>query len=285
MGRVEQLPAPKKYFTHEDWISPKLLPPLSYEDLLSGIVYSPSTVIHALCVARDFLSNTPGCNREFRREHSESWLGPWIDELSTYDSPNYPFMKTFNVIDPIRLSDILYMSGQKEDGVAVRVLKDHLERIVGRGYLREQHIGALWFVAGLEGNECHRGAMDFVLENCVKHNWLPIIMFEDPTFIARKDRLDEFLPLPLRMSMWSHYCRKRQNKALITINPESCVPKKFLDEFYESLFRTMHGRLCFSNKYNYDPTFVSKFFRGDFSFTDLQIPHFDGPSTTDRVRI
>ncbi len=277
--------APKQFFTVEDWLYPGLLPELPYNDLLSGIVYTPSTIVNALKYAQHFLENVPGPNLDFRREHTNNWLGWWIKELSKYCGLNYSYMKTYNVIDPVHLSDIFEQSFKRDDLIGFHFESDHILSVIDNGYANEQHIVALWFVAGLEGHEGHRYAIDFVLNSCKKKGWLPVIMFEDPEFIQRKERLGEFLPIELRISMMSHYLRMGENKGIITINPERSVPEDSLDEYYRELFKTMKGSICFTNRSDRDGVYSSKFFRGDFSSPDTLIPNLDCPSTTDRVRI
>jgi len=168
-------------------------------------------------------------------------------------------MKSFNIIDPIKLSEMMANS--------------------------KNHIPAIWFVAGLEGNIAHRNSMDYVLRISRENRWLPIIMFEDPGYISRKDRKEEFLPLSLRMSMWSLYCMKRGNIGIITLNPQRVVPVRFVDDFYESLFKSIGGRVCFSNSFDTPSVHLSRFFRGDYFDDRMLIPYTDTLSTTDLVRV
>lgn len=256
------------FLSREDWRSDIFLPPIDINVMLAeGFVYSPNTVINALERANYCLTTFPGPHLEERKMYAEKWLGWWIEELKEDYSnsfPGFPFVKTFNVLN----------FGSLSDELEKRTLKDYIDG--------NSLIPAVWFVAGLEGHEGHRYAIDAILR---LNHILPIIVFEQEVYMKGKKRDKFFLPEELRLSMYSHYFRKRGNKVILTLNPYSSAPVKQMNEIYEWIFNKLHALVCLPNKNDPDGTFQGKLERSVFFPIEWAIPFLDVPSTTERVRV
>jgi hypothetical protein len=251
------------FLTTDSWNSSEILPPLSLHEIIYyGYVYTPSTIRIALIEALNCLNTFPGPNLEFRRQHSEGWLGWWIEELSHYDQPDYYLMKTYNILD--------------FDSIHENLIEKRIDDFRGR------RIPTIWFVAGLEGHEGSRFAIEHVLRS---NKIAPYIIFENETYMKGKERKNFFLPLELRLSMYSHYFRKRDNRVILSTNWYSSMPNKQQSEMYEYLFNQLHGYICLANADDPQDVLHSKMQRSQFFPTELLIPHLDVPSTTERVRI
>lgn len=262
---INESAQPKKFLNFTDWNPEKYLPELAPWSLEQrGIVYSPSVVVNALRKAYELLVNYPGPNQEFRRQYAQPWLGWWIDELEGYDDPDFPFMKTYNIVH--------------FDNIAHELERRDIF------YYSENHMPfpAVWFVAELAGHEGSRFAAEFVMRQKIIS---PIIVFEQEEYLKGKERGKFFLPLALRLSMYSHFFRKRGNRVLLSINPYSMMPDKKINELYDYIFTKLHAFICLPNKDDPLDAYEGKIQRSVFLPRQLEIPHLDVPSTTERVRV
>ncbi len=255
-----------EYLNYSHWLSHSELPYFDFQVAFEqSIVYSPGVIIEALKVAKDCLDNYPGENIEQRRATSEGWLGWWIEELARCTDNGFAFMKTYNVNEFNKLGEEFLKSNQLVD------------------FLNGKPIPAVWFVAGLEGHEGHRYALDSILS---KKRIIPVIVIEREEYLLRKDRKYPFLPLELRVSMYSHYLRRRGNRGIILCNPYSTfVSDQYLDDIYIDLMERLHAIVCLPNANDPEGTFNGKIKRSVFLNSDWVIPYLDVPSTTQRVRI
>lgn len=199
------------------------------------------TLILVLHEANTFLTETAGPNQERRRELAPSWLGWWISSLSSADQ--------------VKIAPGKIMTLDK--------LGEH---VVQRS---TEEFGVL-FMGGGEGTRGHRYAVDWV------GNYRnPILLFEQDGYLEKKARGGSFLPLTVRLSLWSYY----NSNILLSAMPEIT---EGVDEnkHYQQMFDRTHADYCFAT--SSDPNVIAKTQRGKYMGFNV-IPDFDSASTTESV--
>ena len=189
--------------------------------LLSGQSIDRITLREFLFLAKRFLILEPGPNLETRQKEAENWLGWWVRYLS---------------------------SGQISKGIlkpASLVPFKDVAKIVSRD------TAGVLFVAGLEGHRGHRWAVEWMLGFVNR----PVILFEQDEFFAEKARKGPFLPLEVRLSMWSYY----NPNLIISVSPlrNPSVPES---DHYQNLFTKTSADFCFAEAK--DPNQAEKRARG-----------------------
>lgn len=198
-------------------------------------------LIYFLREANYHLINEPGPNRETRATFAPDWIGWWIDHLSKVGNHNTE-NATLVPFNSIKLN------------------------------IRDSSPTGVLFVGSGEGHGGHRAAIDW-MRLFVK----PTMLFEqnESEWLQKKGRVP-FLPLEVRLSMWSYY---RPDLVI------SVLPKKdkviVESDHYQNLFDETGADYCFTTEG--DPNQEEKRARGKpASFT--LIPYLDVPSTTFRVQ-
>jgi hypothetical protein len=241
-----------KYLTAHDWGAENALPNVfSYEGLLEyELALSPRVLIDSLRKAQDFLETTPGPNQDVRSRLAETWLGYWIDFLTPLRDNYLP----------------------QEDYVNTAKVKAY-DRLVTRPLLGTSFGGL--FVAGLEGHEGHRFAVNRIQELGEQWAFSPILVFEQDEYFDRYKDRKPFLPLEVRLSLWQYYL----DRGYVTVSPFPSVEVP-LNEHYANLAKSLNLAYCFSDEE--DPNVLDKVRRGymkDLRFKAV-LPHLRTVSTS-----
>ena len=217
-----------------------LLKGTTWRDILeSGEPIDRPTLEAFLSQANDFLTQEPGPNLERRRELSREWLGQWILTLKYSRKDQRPAL----------LLPLEYVRRYAEAEVPAGVL----------------------FAGGLEGHRGHCQAVDWMF-SFVR----PIILFEQDTYLTSKKRKAPFLPLGVRLSMWSYY----NPSLIISVIPEK-DPKDPENQHYRAIFNSTQADYCFATEG--DPNQEEKRARGKPARFTL-IPFIETETTTLRVQ-
>jgi hypothetical protein len=212
----------------------------SWQEILeSGEPIDRKTLSEFLIRANEFLTTEPGPHLAQRREHSTDWLTWWIE----------------------------YIKVARIDRRAALLLP--INRI--RRYVDPDTPSGVLFAGGLEGHSGHLWAVNWMLSFTK-----PILLFEQDEYLAGKDRQTPFLPLAVRISMWSHY----KPDLIISVLPQRnpALPES---DHYKTLFDATGADYCFVTEG--DPNQEEKRARGkDANFT--LIPNLFTPRTTERVQ-
>ncbi|MBI2066000.1 hypothetical protein HYT60_00640 [Candidatus Woesebacteria bacterium] len=209
------------------------------EILESGEPIDRKTLSEFLIRANEFLTTEPGPHLAQRREYSTDWLKWWIEYIKVAGTDRRPAL-----LLPI----------------------NRIRRSVDPG-----NPSGVLFAGGLEGHRGHRWAVDRML-SFVK----PILLFEQDEYLAGKERQASFLPLEVRLSMWSHY----RPDLMISVLPQR-NPAVTESEHYKALFEATGADYCFAT--DGDQFAEQKMARGKpASFT--LIPYINTEPTTFRVQ-
>lgn len=191
---------------------------------------------HFLSQANYYLITEPGPNREQRAAAAHDWLGWWREHLR---------------------------DGKKNRASLVPI-SEVASIIEGGG-----PAGVL-FMGGGEGHSGHRFAVERM--SLVR----PVLLFEQDEYLKAKKREKPFLPLEVRLSMWSYF----KPGLVISVTPEKAVGVSE-KEHYQAVFDATGADYCFVTEG--DPNQEEKRARGKQSPITL-IPRVDTPSTTLRVQ-
>ena len=208
----------------------------------------PVTLKTFLEKANNLLVTTPGPNLIERQLLAPEWLGWWIDYLK----------------DAGKLI--------KQKGTITNI--DNIKKITAK----TRPTGVL-FAGGFEGHPGHRGSVKYMEGDC---HVRPIILLEQDSYIAGKDRKGPFLPLEVRLSMWSYYSKN----IVVSVLPEPPKPlepneEDSLNIHYQKIFDQTGADYCFAD--GKDRLVETKTSRGAIAnFT--HIPHIEYVSTTERVQ-
>lgn len=209
------------------------------EIIETGEPIERSELTNFLSSAYLYLATEPGPHLDQRRELSYDWLGWWVRHLNSLSDETKPS-------ELLPLNEISkYRDEETETGVL--------------------------FAGGMEGHKGHRNAVDW-MSSFVK----PVILFEQDEYLTQKDRNAPFLPLGVRLSMWSYYSPDLTLSVLPEKNPE-------VEEgsHYQQIFDMTGADYCFATER--DPNQAEKRGRGKEAHFTL-IPFLDTPSTTQRVK-
>lgn len=213
---------------------------LSWQEILErGEPIVKVSLIDFLTRANNFLTQELGPNLERRRRLAPDWLGFWILDLKY---------------------------SRKDQRPALLLPLDRIRR-----YQDPDFPTGVLFAGALEGHQGHREAVNWMLRFV-----RPIILFEQDDYVATKERKAPFLPLEVRLSMWSYY----HPNLILSVMPkrEPGVPE---NEHYQSIFETIGADYCFATE---DDSHVEeKRKRGKSAYFTL-IPYVDTESTTLRVQ-
>jgi len=218
----------------------ELIKSFSLQEILeSGEPIDRKTLSEFLTRANQFLTTEPGPHLTQRREYSTDWLKWWVEYIKVAGIDRRPAL-----LLPIN-------------------------RI--RRYIDPDTRSGVLFAGGLEGHRGHLWAVNWML-SFVK----PILLFEQDEYLAGKDRQAPFLPLAVRISMWSRYSPDLTISVLPQRNPAVTE-----SEHYKALFDATGADYCFVTEG--DPHQEEKRARGkDANFT--LIPNLFTPRTTERVQ-
>lgn len=209
--------------------------------LQAGRILSPGTLSLELQDAYRHLISEPGPHLSQRRETAEKWLPWWINYLHSLPSPVAPLVPS---------PKIMALDSVIADGDA-----------------------GILFVAGAEGHEGHRFASHWMKRHVKKTIWL----FEEDAYLQQKERGGSFLPLEVRLSMWSHH----PDIDTVSVTPLA-DRQEFpdLSTFYRYIFDRTGAGYCFATED--DPNLESKRLRGKPAWF-TRIPSLPVPGTTQRV--
>jgi len=218
----------------------ELIKSYSWQEILeSGEPIDRKTLSEFLIRANHFLTTEPGPHLTQRREYSTDWLKWWVAYIKVAGTDKRPAL-----LLPVN-------------------------RI--RSYVDPDTPSGVLFAGGLEGHPGHLWAVKWMLF-FVK----PVLLFEQDEYLAGKDRQAPFLPLEVRLSMWSHY----SPDLTISVVPQR-NPAVTESGHYKSLFDATGADYCFVT--DGDPFAEQKMARGKpASFT--LIPNLLTPRTTERVQ-
>lgn len=211
------------------------------EILESGEPIDRKTLSEFLIRANQFLTTEPGPHLAQRREYSTDWLKWWTE-----------YLKVASVAVGRRPALLL-----------------PLNRI--RSYVDPDTPSGVLFAGGMEGHPGHRWAVNRML-SFVK----PVLLFEQDQYLAAKDRQAPFLPLEVRISMWSHY----KPELIISIIPQR-NPDISETDHYQAVFDATGADYSFVTEG--DPNQEEKRARGKKANFTL-IPNLFTPPTTERVQ-
>lgn len=204
-------------------------------------VIDPVTLRSCLQEAFIYLTTEPGPNLERRKQLAPTWLGWWIRHLKNKtETSNVATIASLETIPVILGKDL-----QKPSGVL--------------------------FVGGGEGHGGHRWAVNWMMR-FVK----PVLLFEQENYFKDKERGEQFLPLEVRLSMWSYY----ESNMIISVLPQRDEEISLTDH-YQPIFDKTGADYCFAAEG--DPYGGEKRSRGKQARFTL-IPYLPVPSTTDRVQ-
>lgn len=238
------------YFTQKD-LEPHLSLPAgcNWRTMIARQeVLAPAVLATVLKQAKDFLVTQPGPNLARRRQLAPPWLDYWLDKIENwFDLENsrpgfvcsYKLMTFNEVADFLKRNQLVESSG-------------------------------ILFVAGAEGHEGHVRAAKYMAWHCQA----PIWVFEQNSYLMKKERKLPFLPLEVRLSMW-----QRSPLSVLTVAPEK-LPAVSESEHYLGLFKQLGARYCFAD--DRDPNREEKIKRGELA-DFLIISHLPVASTTERV--
>lgn len=254
-----------EHLTIEDWQPEIFLPPLTCDEILTeGRIFSPEAMVKGLERAYYCLTHVPGPHLETRKTFADGWINWWIEEFRSYSPTGYPFVINHNIHSFDKLSGL--------------ITRTPWEIILASG----NRMPYIWDIAGLEGHEGSREAVDEVL---AKDLIQPILVFEQDNFFMHKVRKKPYLPLVLRLSMWSTYIARRGNHALLTVNPYVMNDKENFDVIYEDLSRELGVFGSIANDETDTGLLSSRIVRSLLFSHDFNIYQLDTPSTTERVRV
>jgi hypothetical protein len=205
------------------------------------------------------LITEPGPNLDLRieLELSENWLTYWVDYLKAFE--HHQDLNHAHIVPFEKLSEVIKV--EKENAKVIKVPED------GGG----ASSGVL-FVGGLEGHEGHRLAVDWML----RHVNVPVVLFEQDEYFSVKERKRPYLPLEVRLSMWSYYNRNLF-MSVLPLKEEGVSDR----EHYQNLFDRVYADFCFAT--SGDPHEEEKRGRGKEAYFTL-IPYRNVPRTTLRVQ-
>jgi len=229
------------------------------EMLGSGKPFNAAILREYLLDSYLHLITEPGPNLDKRRELelSDSWLWFWVDYLEAFEHHqdfNHAHLVSFE-----KLAEAIKI--EKENATVIKVPED------GGG----ASSGVL-FVGGLEGHEGHRLAVDWML----RHVNVPVVLFEQDEYFNIKERKKPFLPLQVRLSMWSYYNRNLF-MSVLPLKEEGVSERRH----YQNLFDRIDADFCFAT--SGDPHEEEKRGRGKEAYFTL-IPYRNVPRTTLRVQ-
>jgi hypothetical protein len=233
-----------------------LLPPgCSWETLLSeGKALGPDRLLAILREAKALLETAPGPNLARRYDLAQGWFNCWFrliqrERREEVDRPSL-FIESHKLI-PV-------------DKVATYLAENQVLR---------NESGVL-FVAGAEGHAGHFHAIRWMADHL--GSWpCPIWVFEQDSYLTKKERGSPFLPLVVRLSMWHYHPQAR----VITVAPERDmeVPEA---RHYKEIFDCLGVTFCFAEEL--DPLREEKIRRGEEA-SFLIIPHLPVEATAERV--
>lgn len=209
------------------------------EILETGEPVDRKSLLEFLISANEFLTTEPGPHLNERREYSRDWLRWWTDYIKALKFDQRPAL-----LLPI----------------------GHIRRYNDQ----DKRTGVL-FAGGMEGHRGHRNAVDTML-SFVK----PILLFEQDEYLASKERKAPFLPLNVRLSMWSLYSPDLIISVLSKRDPG--VSEK---DHYQAIFDLTGADYCFATEG--DPNQEEKRTRGKPARFTL-IPFTPTVPTTFRVQ-
>ncbi len=192
-----------------------------------------------LTSANEFLTREPGPHLAERREYSIDWLRWWSEFIKAQRTDQRP-----GLLLPI----------------------EHIRR-----YKDPDIITGVLFAGGMEGHRGHRHAVNWML-SFVR----PVLLLEQDEYLASKERKAPFLPLNIRLSMWSFYSPDLIISVLPKRNPE--VSEK---DHYQTIFDATGAEYCFATEG--DPNQEEKRVRGKPATFTL-IPYAPAAPTTFRVQ-
>ena len=209
------------------------------EILETGEPVDRKSLLDFLTGAKEFLISEPGPHLAERQAFSYDWLRWWTAYINNKKADQRPAL----------LLPLAHIRRYKDPDIRCGVL----------------------FAGGMEGHRGHRNAINWMLSFVE-----PIILLEQDEYLASKERKAPFLPLNVRLSMWSFYSPHLIISALPKRNPE--VSEK---DHYQAIFNATQAEYCFAAEG--DPNREEKRARGKAAGFTL-IPYTPTAPTTFRVQ-
>lgn len=223
-------------------------------------VINPNLLKQILIEANQWLTTEPGPHLEDRQEGAKEWLEWWISYLEKFCDAN-KLTTGEKLIPSKKLLPLEDMSQEMS-----------FERAMG------ETAGVL-FMGGGEGHEGHRFAVSY-MKQCVGK---VVLLFEQEEYIQQKERGGSFLPLKVRLSMWSYF----EKTDYISVIPQR-EENENLSFHYQNIFTQTNANYCFATEG--DPYLLEKINRGEYA-PFLVIPALTNrvtrtivPRTTERVQ-
>jgi len=232
------------------------------EFLLDPTLIDFQQLLVLLQTANDVIFDTPGSHQNQRQKLVGGWLRYWQKLVKSVEiqshHPNSFYRQLPN------------KEAQLSRVVPFELLKTEVDQFSRR-------VGVL-FVAGAEGHEGHRSAVEYMRQQA---RVAPILIFEpDNNFqTLNKVRGLPLIPLPYRLAMWSYFPDIFKVTVCPTY-PDSLMIPEDLDKFYQQVFVDTGAHRCFAHQL--DSHRETKIRRGEYQSTNI-IPDYPTEPTTSRV--
>jgi len=260
-----ELESTRQYLTQEDLRA--YLPGSFNEVGIDEFLLDPTLIdfqqlLVLLQTANDVIFDTPGPHQNQRQKLVGGWLWYWQELVKSVEIQSYHPNSFYQ-----RLPN---KKAQLSRAVPFELLKTEIDRF--------SWITGVLFVAGAEGHEGHRFAVEYMSQQAQVS---PILIFEpDNNFQAlNKARGLPLIPLPYRLAMWSYFSDIFRMTVCPTY-PDDLVLPGGLDSFYQKVFNDTGALRCFAHQL--DPHRETKIRRGEYQPTNI-IPDYPAEPTTSRV--